>query len=105
MASPIDDKSKSPAQKAADARPVSDGPHRPVKKKKSEQVAKSDNPAYVVAVSKKEKSDDDKIETTSMKYDPKELRVKARSLLKNPNISSEHKKVLAEILGPEDEPT
>ena len=99
MPQPVDDKNRSAAQKSADAKPVTDGPHRPVRHKN--KAASEESPAYVVAVSKREP--DEAVDGPSYKYDPQELRAKARSLLKSGKIDPEQRRVLAEILGPEEE--
>jgi hypothetical protein len=100
----VSDKNKSPAERSAAANPAKDGPHRRVvtDKKTADEAGA---PAYVVAVTKHEDSGggDSKAEAHKNKYDPKELRAKARTLLKSPQISPEHKSVLREILGPEEE--
>jgi len=98
--STVDEKKKSPAQRAVDARPPFDGPHRKIKKTAGES-SNGNDPAYVVVV-KKDKSPDDAPDTAPLMYDPKELHAKARGLLANKNISSDQKRVLEEILGPEE---
>ena len=102
----ISDKNKSAAEKSAAANPAKDGPHRRVNT--DQKTADSAGaPAYVVAVTKREGSDDASGGASKKEekkpYDPKELRAKARTLLKSPKISAEHKSVLKEILGPDEE--
>ncbi|MDZ4677563.1 MAG: hypothetical protein SGI74_08640 [Oligoflexia bacterium] len=105
--SKIAEKSKSPAQKAVEAKPLSDGPHHSTKRKKSKTQDSSESatsPAFVVAVSKQEKTQDEQpTGTKQLKHDPEEQRAKARSLLKSTVISPEDRKVLEQILGPDKE--
>jgi hypothetical protein len=97
---------ESPTQKADDVRGPFDGPHaRGSKKDQNSSIQNSsegDAPAYVVAVGKQDKSDDDGPKVPK-KYDPRALQAKARGLLNNKNIGPEQRRVLREILGPEED--
>ncbi len=83
-----------PADKAAKASPPTNGPHKPGTKAKTE--ANSDDPAYVVSVSKREATDEEK----SYKPSPAAQREKARALLMSDKLSPKEQHVLHEILDP-----
>jgi hypothetical protein len=97
--------------KAQDVLPT-DGPHRFVKKKVTSEKEKEGapsgikavpaDPPYVIAVTKHPEPEDGMAPPKTM-YNPEELRAKAKTFLNNPNITSEQKDVLKEILGPEKE--
>jgi len=104
--SKVDEKKQTPAERAVSARPFFDGPHRAVRKKQAAEDGSS-APAYVVTVTKKDPENAEaaaaegkpKVPPAVMhKYDPEELRLRARSLLGNKAIDPEHRRVLAEIL-------
>jgi hypothetical protein len=86
----------------ADYRLPADGPHRYVKKKVDSQKEKESEAPYVISVVK-EREGEPVLPKASSKYDPKELRAKAKNFLKNPEISSHQKQVLEDILGPDEE--
>lgn len=94
------DGAKNPAQKAVEANPPNNGPHSRKKAKASQE--NPDDPAVVVSVSQRPAGEKRKIQTSN-NYDPRELRAKAKSLMKSDNITSQERQVLSEILGPDDE--
>ena len=97
----ISGEKKSIAQKAADVRPPFDGPHKPGAKKKALDAPPPSAPSYVVAVSKHEFSlDDAAASEVNRRYNPQELKAKARSFLSSPNISPQEREVLKGILEP-----
>lgn len=99
----IEDKSKTNNDRG-DYRLPENGPHRFVKKEVASEKEKDQEPPFVVAIVKPKPEDANKPPRPTSKYDPKELRAKAKSYLHNPNISSEEKDVLKEILGPDEVP-
>jgi len=99
----ISDKNKTDsAQGRGDYRLPTDGPHRYVKKSVNSEKEKDEQPPYVIAVTKDQPLDEAKLSQATSKYDPKELRSKAKMFLKSPNITSQQRDVLNEILGPDE---
>ena len=88
---------------SGDYRLPADGPHSFVKKRVETDKEKSELPPYVIAITKHEKEDEKSASLPGYKYDPQDLRAKAQAFLNSPNISSEQKEVLKEILGPKDD--
>jgi len=81
------------------------GPHRFVKKEVASEKEKEQEPPYVVALVKPKKiEEENKPSKPVSKYDPAEIRTKAKTYLNNPNITSNEKNVLKEILGPDEVP-
>lgn len=97
----IEDKTKASPDRG-DYRLPENGPHRYVKKEVASEKEKAQEPPYVVAIIKPRVEDANKPPKPTSKYDPKELRTKAKDYLNNPNISSNEKDVLKEILGPDE---
>lgn len=89
-----------PAERAARANPPNNGPHKPGAKRPSE-TANPNEPAYVVAVTKKESSENaDGTKANRYKPSPEALREKARALLYSDKLSPKETAVLKEILEP-----
>lgn len=97
----ITDKPKTPAEKANSANPPSDGPHTYKGRKALEKEKAEGGPAYVVSVTPHEDKDGDEPKP-KLTYTPQELRAKARAFLHSGKLNGQERKVLEEILGPED---
>jgi hypothetical protein len=100
----IEDKPKATNNDRGNYTLPENGPHRFVKKEVKSEKEKEDEPPFVVAIVKPRPEDVNKPERPTSKYDPKELRSKAKGFLNNPNITPEQKSVLKEILGPDEAP-
>jgi hypothetical protein len=100
MVPQVEGKSKSAAQAANDARPAFDGPHKPGRHKQKAEKDAAASPAYVVAVTKRE-PDEQIPPSIPFKYNPDELRAKAKAFMKTGNLTSAERKALEEILGPD----
>jgi hypothetical protein len=86
----VDDNKKTPAERIQDVKPRTDGPHKSMRKEKKE-VAPKDEAAYTVSLTKVRPS----------RHQAEDAKAKARELLKSNQLSSQERKVLAEILGPD----
>src|ERR1017187_4876782 len=101
----ITDRPKTPAENAAGAQAPPEISVNYKKRKAQELQAQSERleePAAVVAVTKREK-DADGVPKASLVYSSKDLRARAAALLKTDGLSPEHKRVLKEILDKEGE--
>lgn len=101
----ISDDNRTPAQRAADANPTQDGPLRrgsSLHKRRLQEKQATEDPSYVVAVSKTERKDDDPDVLRSVsEYSDEELRAKAKMLLSHNKLSAKEHSVLKEILEPD----
>jgi flagellar basal body rod protein FlgC len=100
----IEDKTKTSSDRG-NYRLPENGPHRFVKKEVPSEKEKDQEPPYVVGIVKKNKiEDENKPSKPVSKYDPGETRARGKTYLNNPNITSNEKNVLKEILGPDEVP-
>ncbi|MCC6278313.1 MAG: hypothetical protein IT289_10405 [Oligoflexia bacterium] len=98
----IDSKNESPGHRIDKTKPYVDGPHRD-RRGREKALAKED-PAYHVKISRKQSEEEASQEIPDLatgRYAPEETRAKARKLLSSNQLSSEQRKVLEEILGPD----